>query len=464
MDNIPPSGRDSFSSKFGVIAAAAGSAIGLGNIWRFPYVAGENGGAAFLLIYLAFVALVGIPVMMSEFVIGRNAQRNAVGSFKKLAPRKPWFLVGLMGVAGAFVILAFYAVVAGWTLSYLFDSASYLVQPGKYGFGEMSTEQLRNFFQEGYDSFLAGTWKPILTFLAMMGLTVTIVLSGVRDGIEKYAKILMPILLAILLVLVIRGVTLEGAREGVRFLFKPDFTQITGNTILVALGQAFFSLSVGMGTLITYGSYIQKRDNLANTAVSVAFADTFIAVIAGLAIFPAVFAFGINPDSGQGLVYITLPVIFQKMAFGSFWALLFFLLLCLAALTSTISVLEVVVAYFSEELGMNRKRATLIAGSSIGILGLVVTLSWGPLAGVTFGDLNIFGLFDASPAYFLPLGGFFIVIFVGWFYGRDKSRKELSSEGKFSIRYYPFFIFLVRYLAPIAIALVFLNVIGLIRF
>ena len=464
MASTSPSGRESFSSKFGVIAAAAGSAIGLGNIWRFPYVTGENGGAAFLLIYLAFVALVGIPVMMSEFIIGRSAQKNAVGSFRKLAPRKPWFLVGMMGVAGAFVILAFYAVVAGWTLSYLFDSARYLVSPGKYGFSEMSTEQLRSFFQDGYDSFLTGTWKPILTFLAMMGLTITIVLSGVRDGIEKYSKILMPILLAILFMLVIRGVTLEGAREGVRFLFKPDFSQITGNTILVALGQAFFSLSVGMGTLITYGSYIQKRENLANTAVSVAFADTLIAVVAGLAIFPAVFAFGIDPDSGQGLVYITLPVIFQKMAFGSFWALLFFLLLCLAALTSTISVLEVVVAYFSEELGMSRKRATWIAGSSIGILGLVVTMSWGPLAHVTFGDLNIFGLFDASPAYFLPLGGFFIVIFVGWFYGRDKSKQELSSDGKFSIRYYPFFIFLVRYLAPIAIALVFLKVIGVIKF
>ncbi len=464
MANITTPERDSFSGKFGVIAAAAGSAIGLGNIWRFPYVTGENGGAAFLLVYLAFVTLVGIPVMMSEFVIGRSAQRNAVGSFKRLAPGKPWFLVGMMGVAGAFVILAFYAVVAGWTLSYLFDSARYLVQPGKYGFGEMSTEQLRQYFQEGYDAFLAGTWKPVLTFLAMMGLTVLIVLSGVRDGIEKYAKILMPILVVLLFVLVIRGITLEGARDGVRFLFKPDFSQITGNTILVALGQAFFSLSVGMGTLITYGSYIQKRDNLAMTAVSVAFADTFIAVIAGLAIFPAVFAFGIDPDSGQGLVYITLPVIFQKMAFGSFWALLFFVLLCLAALTSTISVLEVVVAYFSEELGMHRKQATMVAGSSIGILGLVVSMSWGPLAHVTFGELSIFGLFDASPAYFLPLGGFFIVIFVGWFYGRDRSRKELSSEGTLPIRYFPFFMFLVRYFAPIAIALVFLNVIGLIRF
>ncbi|MCK5462442.1 MAG: sodium-dependent transporter, partial [Bacteroidales bacterium] len=289
----PSSGRESFSGKFGVIAAVAGSAIGLGNIWRFPYVTGENGGAAFLLIYVAFVALLGIPVMMSEFVIGRNAQRNAVGSFRKLAPRKPWLLVGMLGVAAAFIILAFYAVVAGWTLSYLFDSARYLVQPGKYGFSDMSTEQLRSFFQDGYDSFLRGTWKPILTFLAMMGLTVAIVLSGVRDGIEKYSKILMPILLAILLVLVIKGVTMEGAREGIQFLFKPDFSLINGNTILVALGQAFFSLSVGMGTLITYGSYIQKKDSLANTAVSVAFADTFISIIAGLAIFPAVFTFGI---------------------------------------------------------------------------------------------------------------------------------------------------------------------------
>jgi len=464
MAGTPPSVRDTFSGKFGVIAAAAGSAIGLGNIWRFPYVAGENGGAAFLLIYVAFVVLLGIPVMMSEFLIGRNAQRNAVGSFRKLAPRKPWFLVGMLGVAAAFIILAFYAVVAGWTLSYLFDSARYLVQPAKYGFAEMSTDQLRTYFQEGYDTFLAGTWKPILTFLAMMGLTIAIVFSGVRDGIEKYTKILMPILLVLLLVLVVRGVTMEGAREGIQFLFKPDFSLINGSVILVALGQAFFSLSVGMGTLITYGSYIQKNNNLANTAVSVAFADTLVAVIAGLAIFPAVFTFGISPDSGQGLVYVTLPIIFQKMAFGSFWAMLFFLLLCVAALTSTISMLEVVVAYFSEELGWSRKKAIWMAGSSIGILGLVVTMSWGPLANVTWGDLNIFGIFDASPAYYLPLGGFFIVIYVGWFFERDKSKAELSSDGKFSIRYYPLFIFLVRYLAPIAIALVFLNVIGLIKF
>lgn len=464
MATTPSSIRDTFSSKFGVIAAAAGSAIGLGNIWRFPYVAGENGGAAFLLIYVAFVVLLGIPVMMSEFVIGRHAQRNAVGSFRKLAPRTPWFLVGMLGMGAAFVILAFYAVVAGWTLSYLFDSARYLVQPGKYGFAEMSTAQLRSFFETGYDSFLAGTWKPILTFLAMMGLTIGIVYSGVRDGIEKYAKILMPILLAILFALVIRGVTMEGAREGIQFLFRPDFSKINGNTILVALGQAFFSLSVGMGTLITYGSYFPKKNNLANTAVSVATADTLVAVIAGLAIFPAVFTFGINPESGQGLVYVTLPIIFQKMVFGSFWAMLFFLLLCVAALTSTISMLEVVVAYFSEELGWSRGKAIWIAGSSIGLLGLVVTLSWGPLAHVTIGDLNIFGIFNASPAYYLPLGGFFIVIYIGWFFGRDKSKAELSSDGRFSISYYPFFIFLVRYLAPIAIALVFLNVIGLIKF
>jgi NSS family neurotransmitter:Na+ symporter len=464
MATTPSSKRDTFSSKFGVIAAAAGSAIGLGNIWRFPYVAGENGGAAFLLIYVAFVVLLGIPVMMSEFVIGRHAQRNAVGSFRKLAPRTPWFLVGMLGMGAAFVILAFYAVVAGWTLSYLFDSAKYLVQPAKYGFAEMSTAQLRSFFEKGYDSFLVGTWKPILTFLAMMGLTIGIVYSGVRDGIEKYAKILMPILLAILFALVIRGVTMEGAREGIQFLFRPDFSKINGNTILVALGQAFFSLSVGMGTLITYGSYFPKTDNLANTAVSVATADTLVAVIAGLAIFPAVFTFGINPESGQGLVYVTLPIIFQKMVFGSFWAMLFFLLLCVAALTSTISMLEVVVAYFSEELGWSREKAIWIAGSSIGLLGLVVTMSWGPLAHVTIGDLNIFGIFNASPAYYLPLGGFFIVIYIGWFFGRDKSKAELSSDGRFSISYYPFFIFLVRYLAPIAIALVFLNVIGLIKF
>ncbi len=264
--------RDSFSSKFGVIAAAAGSAIGLGNIWRFPYVAGQNGGGAFLLIYLGFIAAIGIPVMMSEFVIGRSAQLNPVGAFKKIAPGKKWHLIGMLGVVSAFIILAFYTVVAGWTLEYLVQSVKWMLTSSKIGFSEMSAEETMNFFSGHYNTFAEGMWRPLLWFVVMMFFTGYIVISGVKNGIEKYAKILMPILLVLLLILVVRSVTLEGAREGLVFLLKPDFSTIKEapvKIIIEALGQAFFSLSIGMGTLITYGSYIQKKENLASTAVSV---------------------------------------------------------------------------------------------------------------------------------------------------------------------------------------------------
>jgi NSS family neurotransmitter:Na+ symporter len=439
--------RDSFGSKFGVIAAAAGSAIGLGNIWRFPYVVGQNGGGAFLLIYLVFVASIGIPVMMSEFVIGRHAQRNPVGAFKKIAPGKRWYLIGLLGVVTAFIILAFYTVVAGWTLEYLVQSVKWMITSSKIGLAEMDNEAVRSFFSNHYESFISGIWRPIIWFVVMMFFTGYIVISGVKKGIEKYAKILMPILLALLLVLVVRSLSLEGAREGLVFLFKPDFSTIREapvKIILEALGQAFFSLSIGMGTLITYGSYIQKKESLSNTAVNVAFADTFIAVVAGLAIFPAVFAFGIDPGEGPELVYITLPVIFQNMSGGLIWAFMFFLLLCFAALTSTISVLEVIVAYFSEQLNMSRKRATLLATLSVGLLGILCTAS-----------TKVFGIFNASPDLLLPLGGFFIVVFVGWFLAKKTSRDELSSDGKYRTGYYPLFRFLVRFVAPLAIAFLF---------
>ena len=439
--------RDSFSSKFGVIAAAAGSAIGLGNIWRFPYVAGQNGGGAFLLIYLLFIAAIGIPVMMSEFVIGRSAQLNPVGAFKKIAPGKKWHLIGLLGVVSAFIILAFYTVVAGWTLEYLVQSVKWMVMSEKIGFSEMNNEAVRGFFTNHYETFTEGIWRPIVWFVVMMFFTGYIVVSGVRNGIEKYAKILMPILLVLLLILVVRSVTLEGSREGIIFLFKPDFSTIRETPVKIiieALGQAFFSLSIGMGTLITYGSYIRKRENLANTAVNVVFADTFIAVVAGMAIFPAVFAFGIDPGEGPELVYITLPVIFQNMSGGLIWAFMFFLLLCFAAITSTISVLEVIVAYFSEQMSMSRKKATILATVSVGFLGVLCTVS-----------PEVFGVFNASPDLLLPLGGFFIVVFIGWFFTKDRTRKELSSDGSYKIGYFGLYNFLVKFVAPLAIAFLF---------
>ncbi|MFO7668465.1 MAG: sodium-dependent transporter [Bacteroidales bacterium] len=439
--------RDSFSSKFGVIAAAAGSAIGLGNIWRFPYVAGQNGGGAFLLIYLLFVAAIGIPVMMSEFVIGRSAQLNPVGAFKKIAPGKKWYLIGLLGVVSAFIILAFYTVVAGWTLEYLVQSVKWMMLYDQIGFRDMDADAARFFFTNHYETFISGIWRPVIWFALMMFFTGYIVISGVKNGIEKYAKILMPLLLLLLLILVIRSLTLEGAREGVLFLFKPDFSIIREapmKIIVEALGQAFFSLSIGMGTLITYGSYISRKESLANTAVSVALADTVIAVVAGLAIFPAVFAFGISPDSGPELVYITLPVIFQNMSGGLIWAFMFFLLLCFAALTSTISVLEVIVAYFSEQLSMTRKKAAILAMVSVGFLGILCTVS-----------SDLFGLFNATPDLMLPLGGFFIVVFIGWFLSKDITKGELSSDGRYKTGYSRLFMFLVKFVAPLAIALLF---------
>jgi NSS family neurotransmitter:Na+ symporter len=298
-----------------------------------------------------------------------------------------------------------------------------------------------------------------------MVLTASIVISGIQKGIEKYTKILMPVLLVILIVLSIRSVTLPGAGEGLRFLFKPDFTKISAGTILEALGQAFFSLSIGMGTLITYGSYIRKNDNLANTAISVSLADTFIAVLAGVAIFPAVFAFGIDPAAEEGLVFITLPNIFQQMVGGYFFALLFFILLSVAALTSTISVLEVVVAYFVEELNMVRRKATVLATALISLLGLLAAGSWGWFENLMLFRKNVFGLLNFTSAnILLPLGGLFIVLFIGWFMTRSAVRAELSNEGSLRARYRMIFLFLVRFIAPVAIAIVFLNGIGIINF
>lgn len=452
MSGIPEN-RDSFGSKFGIIAATAGSAIGLGNIWRFPYVAGENGGGAFLLIYLLFVVGIGIPVMLSEFVIGRGAQKNAYGSLKKLAPKQPWYFVGIMGIAAAFMILAFYTAVAGWTLEYLYQSII-------NGFEGKSPEQLSSMF----DSFRSDSWRPVFWFAVFMGLTAFIIMAGVKNGIEKYTKILMPLLLIILLVLCVRSLTLPGAMGGLNFLFNPDFSKITTSTILEALGQAFFSLSIGMGTLITYASYFRKNDNMGTTALSVAIADSLIAVLAGIAIFPAVFAFGIAPGSGEGLVYITLPNIFQQMAGGYFFSLLFFILLAVAALTSTISVLEVIVAYFVEELKMSRKRATWLATLSVSVLGVMCALSWGAMKNVSLLGLNVFGLLDFTSAnILLPLGGLFIVLFVGWYLGKNKVHAELSNQGSLKVRYISLFMVVVKIIAPLAIAMVFLQGVGLLK-
>lgn len=451
MNQDPLDERESFGSKIGVIAAAAGSAIGLGNIWRFPYVAGENGGGAFLLIYLGFVILIGVPVMLSEFLIGRKAAKSPVGAFRRLAPKTAWPLVGFMGITAAFTILAFYTTVAGWTLEYLYLSIL-------NGFKNVEKTALSTQF----NGFVAEGIRPLVWQLIFMLMTAIIVLKGVKDGIEKYTKILMPLLLVIIVLLVVRSVTLPGSYEGLVFLFHPDFSKINANVILQALGQSFFSLSIGMGTLITYGSYINKKDNLGSTAISVSLADTLIAVLAGVAIFPAVFAFGIAPEAGPSLVFITLPMIFSQMAGGQFFEIIFFILLAIAALTSTISVLEVVVAYLVEELKMSRKKSTLLASTSIAILGLFCTLSLGPLKGLNVAGMSLFDLLEKSSAnIFLPLGGLFIVLFVGWKLSKQEVLNEITNQGSLRGRLGYLFLFIVRFVAPVAIALVFLNGLGL---
>ena len=349
MEQINPGKRDGFTSKFGIVAAAAGSAIGLGNIWRFPYVVGESGGGAFLLIYLSFILLLGIPVMLSEFIIGRKAKKNAYGAIKSIAPGTWWPVIGIMGIVAAFVILAFYSTIAGWTLHYVYLSIT-------NSFKGQDAQALESLF----GSFMSSTAMPLLWQMVFLLLTAGIIIAGVKKGIEKYSKILMPFLLVLLISLCIRALTLPGAMEGLVFLFKPDFSRINPQVILSALGQAAFSLSIGMGALITYGSYFPKNTNLSNTAFEVSLADVLIAILAGIAIFPAVFALGMQPDGGVGLIFMVLPNVFQQMPGGYIVAFDFFVLLSIASLTSSISIMEVVVAFLTEEFHLARKHATII--------------------------------------------------------------------------------------------------------
>ncbi len=438
------SNRDNFSSKFGIIAAAAGSAVGLGNVWKFPYVTGQNGGGAFLLIYLACVFILGVTVMLSEFTIGRRAQRNVFGSFKSLAPGTPWYFVGIMGVVAAFVILSFYSAVAGWTLEYIIRSVD-----GSF--------QSNDSLSSAFSSFISHPFRPILWQLVFMVLTALIVAGGIKNGIEKYNRILMPILVFFLIILCIRAITLPNSFEGIKFLFYPDFSKITAKTVLFAMGQAFFSLSLGMGTLITYSSYFGKKENLASTAVNVSIADTLVAILAGVVIFPAVFAFSIEPSSGPSLVFITLPEIFKQMPLGSLFGVLFFALLAVAALTSTVSVLEVVVAYFSEEFKITRKKAIVISTISISALGVLASLSFGPLSSLLLFKKSIFDLLDFTASnVLLPLGGLFIVIFVGWYMRKDDVLDEVSNSGKLKVKFFPYYRFIVKFIAPLAIAAIFI--------
>lgn len=444
--SVVPGPRDSFGSKFGVIAAAAGSAVGLGNIWRFPLVTTQNGGGAFLLLYISFIVFIGIPVMLSEFSIGRRAQLNAFGSFKKLAPKTPWFMVGFLGILTAFAILAFYSTVAGWTLEYFIQAVS----------GELLKV---NNMEQNFASFSSHPYRPLIWQLVFMLLTAIVVFAGIQKGIEKFTKILMPVLAILIIFVVIRSVTLDGAMEGVKYLFIPDWSAISFKTVLMALGQAAFSLSIGMGTLITYGSYIQKENKLLTTTSQIALADTSIAILSSLMVVPAIFAFSTVTISemspGPGLVFEVLPNVFKSMPGGVIFSIIFFFLLAVAALTSTISVLEVVVAYLKEELKMSRGKATLIASVSISILGVFATLSFGPLSDFTILGQTVFGLLNyASANIMLTFGALLIVIFVGWQMGKSDFLNEISNEGSLHSILFKVVFVIIRYIAPVAIGII----------
>lgn len=441
--------RETFGSKLGFIMATAGSALGLGNIYRFPCEAGANGGAAFVIVYLALALVIGTPLMISEFVIGRNSRSNPVGAFRKLSGGKgtAWPVVGYLGVLCAFLILAFYTTVAGWTLGYL----------GKSAAGHFAGQDLAA-IQRQFSDFTNHPWLPILCQLAFLALTAVVVMRGVKGGIERWSKILMPMLLVIMVVLCVKSLTLSGAREGLEFFFKPDFSKITGKVVLSALGQSFFSLSIGMGALITYGSYLGRRDNMVSSAVSVTLADALVAILAGVIIFPAAFSFGIQPEAGASLAFTTLPLVFQQMTGGYFFCLIFFLLLVIATLTSTISLLEVIVAALTEELRLSRTKAALLGAVGTAVIGVLATMSFRAGSPLHIGAKTVFDLLDQVTAlYMMPIGGLLIVLFVGWKMKRGDVMDELTSHQTLRPGLRKVILFIIKYIAPVAIAVIFVS-------
>lgn len=455
--------RGGFGSKLGAILAAAGSAVGLGNIWRFPTETGENGGGAFILIYILCVLLLGMPVMISEFIIGRHSHANTATAYKKLAPGTPWKWVGRLGVLAGFLILSYYAVVAGWTLEYTVASLF-------NRFNAMARTGQADVFSRYFERFVSDPVSSVAYTVIFLLLTHVVIVRGVQKGIEKFSKIFMPVLFVLLVLLMVSSLTMPGAVQGLRFLFLPDFSKIDSGVVLSAMGQAFYSLSLGMGCLCTYASYFSKDTKLGKTALSVSVIDTCVAVMAGLIIFPAVFSVeGVNSDAGPSLLFITLPSIFQT-AFGSYpavayvFSLLFYLLLVLATLTSTISLHEVVTAYMSEAHHMSRKKAAVWVTTGCVVLGAVCSLSMGVLSDYKLGGMNIFDLFDFVTAkWMLPVGGILISVFVGWHLNKKVIVAEMTNYGTQKFPVIRTFIFLLKFVVPVLIALIFLNELGLFR-
>lgn len=437
--------REGFASRIGFIFAAAGSAIGLGNIWRFPWLVGAYGGAAFLAMYLIIVALVGITMFMGEVALGRYAQRSNVGAFKKVNKSFSW--LGSIGLIAGFMILSFYSVVGGWVIYYCFRAV--------IGFNMTDptlTEQL-------FVGFISNPLSPLFFHALFMALTIWICYNGIKDGIEKYSNIMMPALLVIILILAVRSLMLPNAIEGIKFYLVPDISKFSAEAALAALGQVFFSLSLGMGSILTYGSYLSKKENIPNVSLIVPLMDTTIAFIAGIVIFPAVFSYGFEPSSGAGLTFVTLPAVFSEMPLGQLFGAAFFFLLFLAALTSAISLLEPLIAYMIEEHGWSREKAALIIGGIIFIVGCFASLSMGPLSGFKIGGLVFFDQLDwVSNNLLLPIGGMLTALFISWIWGTKNVLNEVTNEGILDFGLGKFWAnVMLKFIAPALVFIVFLT-------
>ena len=439
--------RAQFATRIGVIAASVGSAIGLGNIWRFPYEAGQHAGGAFLLIYILFVFAIGVPIICSEFLIGRSSHSNVLGAFQKLERKgSKWHLISYVGILSSLMILSFYSVVAGWTLEYTIQSVT-------GGLEDSSPDYLANYFQE----FTTQSNRSLMWTIVFLLLNYLIIRKGLKNGIERMSNIMTPLLFVILLVFCVNSLMMPGAADGLKFLFVPDFSKITPKVMLGALGQAFFSLSLGVSTLITYASYFKKDVPLVRSASIVAGLDTLFAIVAGLIIFPALFTYGIEPTEGPKLVFEVLPYIFSQTPGGQIWATAFFFLLFLASITSTISMSEISISFFCEEWKMTREKASMLNTVIAIVFGSLCALSFGAAADWKIFGMTVFDLFNFTTANLLmPVCGIVFAIFAGWFMDKKLVRSQLTNDETLKVRTYKSIVFSLRYIAPLAILSIFL--------
>ena len=448
--------RGNFGSRIGLVLATAGSAVGLGNIWRFPFTTGQNGGAAFIIIYIICILMLGLPGMISEFIIGRHAATNAVRAYGVISGKRVWRVVGVMGILCSTIILGFYSVVAGWCLQYLYASVAGQIKG--------DSDYVARYFTE----FSSDVAMPVVWAMVFIIITHFVIVKGVRKGIEKASKLMMPTLFVLLLIIVAASCMLPNAISGIKFLFYPDFSKLSSNVMLEALGQAFFSLSLGTACLCTYSSYFSKRTNLVNAALQIALIDTLIAVLAGLMIFPAAFSVGVKPDAGPSLIFITLPNVFQQ-AFASMplvgyvISILFYALLALAALTSTISMHEIGTAFFHEELKRPRRHAAWIVTITAIMIAIVSSLSCGAYPQLKVFGMSMMDFFDFLTAnILLPAGALLTCIYVGWVVPRSTVMTEFTNRHTVCIKLFPAFLFMVRFVCPICITLVFLHQFGIV--